>query len=321
MKAITLIIPNYNGAHLLRRNLPSALKAAHEYRGSANILVVDDGSTDSTCQILETEFPEIQVARHEQNMGFADSIMTGVRRADTELVFLLNSDVELYQADVLNHLAPYFNDESTFSVNPLILNENYSANQHSWNLRDFHHGYLKLLPWNLDVAKHARRESQLPTLYTSGGSMLMSREKFLALGGFDPIYKPFYGEDFDLGIRAWYRGWHSYFEPETSVVHQAQGSIKDAFRRKHVLKIRRRNRYLIQWIHNPFLQLFTTWPFSLMRLLGELVTIDRTNLAGFLMAITQLPKALSSRIKANNGRKQSLQTVLSKIKAGYPRKP
>lgn len=317
MKAITLIIPNYNGAHLLRRNLPSVLKAAQTYDGLAKVVVVDDGSSDSSCQLLAADFPEIEVLRHEQNLGFADAVMTGVRHADTELVFLLNSDVELHQTDVLNHLEPYFNDESVFSVNPLMLNENFGANQHSWNLRALHHGYLKLTPWSLDVAKDKRGKGLLLTLYTSGGSMLMSRDKFLALGGFDPIYKPFYGEDFDLGIRAWYRGWPSYFEPETSVVHQAQGSIKDTFRRKHVLKIRRRNHYLIKWIHTPLPHLVSALPFSFMRLLGELLTFDRTNLAGFLLAVTRLPNALRARSKAGHERKQSLQAVLNKLKASY----
>ncbi|WP_164513383.1 glycosyltransferase family 2 protein [Thiosocius teredinicola] len=318
-RPITIVIPNFNGAHLLRRNLPSVMQAAAQYPGDARVLVVDDGSSDDSVEVMRQEFSAAGLVVHAANRGFADAIHTGVEQASTELLFLLNSDVELH-VGCLEHLEPYFADPDVFSVCPLILREDGSVNPHSWNFRVFRRGYLKLHRWNLDAARESRKRNKLPTLYASGGGMLVSKTKFLALGGFDSIFKPYYGEDFDLGIRAWYRGWPSYFEPEATLVHQSQGSIKESAKRSNVKTIRRRNKYFIEWIHMPAARLFfTTLPITLIQLLFELLRFDRVNLRGFVLAIRSLPAALAARRSAQGGQEMGLPAILAKIQDAYSR--
>jgi len=310
VKPLTLIIPNYNGAHLLARNLPSVLKAAEQYNGPARVLIVDDGSTDASCEVLRAQFPEVAVVVHEKNRGFAEAIATGVHHAETELLFLLNSDVELH-VGCLEKLEPYFKSPEVFSVCPLMLDEDGSVNRHSWNLRSYRRGYLKLVDWDIETARTLRRKAYLPCLYSSGGSMMVSKAKFVTLGGFHPIYKPFYGEDFDLGLRAWYRGWPNYFEPQATLTHQSQGSIKDAFKRSRVKQIRRRNRYFIEWIHMPLARLMgSTLPFTLLQLCGELLLFDRVNLKGFVTALAALPETLAARHALKEGQVLTLDHVI-----------
>ena len=93
--AVTVVIPNYNGAHLLERNLPSVLACIAADRLPARVVVVDDGSRDKSLQVLQQRFPAIDVIVHPENRGFSEAIWSGVQAADSELVFLLNSDVEL----------------------------------------------------------------------------------------------------------------------------------------------------------------------------------------------------------------------------------
>ncbi len=316
---ITIIIPNFNGAHLLRRNLPSVMHAAAQYPGDVGILVVDDGSSDDSVAVLRQEFSTVALVVHAENCGFAEAIHTGVEHASTELLFLLNSDVELL-AGCVERLEPYFADPNVFSVCPLILREDGTVNPHSWNFRVFRRGYLKLFRWDLDAARQSRKLDKLPTLYASGGGMMVSKTKFLELGGFDPIFKPYYGEDFDLGIRAWYRGWPSYFEPEATLIHQSQGSIKDSAKRSKVKSIRRRNKYFIEWIHMPAARLtLTTLPLTLVQVLFELLRFDGVNLRGLVYAIRSLPSALAARRAARAGRVMGLPAILAKIQGAYRR--
>ena len=310
---ITIIIPNFNGAQLLKCNLPSVLQAAEAYPGDVQVIVVDDASSDDSRRILNQDFPSVKTVLHEQNQGFAEAIHSGVRHAETELLFLLNSDVELGSGCV-ETLEPYFDDETTFSVCPLMLREDGSVNRHSWNLREFSRGYLKLTDWDLDEARKIREQHKLPTLYASGGSMMVSKSKFLALNGFHPIFKPFYGEDFDLGIRAWYRGWPSYFEPNATVIHQSQGSIKDNVKRTRVKETRRRNKYLIQWIHMPPLRfMLNTVPITALQLIVEVLTHDFVNIRGFSEAVAQLSQAMEARHHACAGRNTKLAQIIDKI--------
>lgn len=307
-KPITIIIPNYNGAKLLRENLPSVMSAVDCYGNGSTISVVDDGSSDGSVEVLRNHFPEITVFVHQENMGFAEAVHTGVSEAKTDLVFILNSDVQL-EENFFSPLVPYFDDEQTFSVNPSIYDEKGEIKRHSWNYRQFRRGRIALLKWNLGRAEEiVASGKRCPTMYGHGGSMLVRKKMFDALNGFDPIFKPYYGEDSDIGIRAWRRGWFSYFEPGTSLVHQSVGAIKANVHIKKVKCIRRRNRYLLEWIHLTPLQLITkTIPFSCFQLLGELLTLDTVNLKGFYLALLKIPEVVKSR-------KEIKQSALLSIK-------
>jgi GT2 family glycosyltransferase len=311
---VTVVIPNFNGVKLLRQNLPSVLIAIQNYIHGASLIVVDDGSNDDSVNVLTAEFPGVKVVIHEQNKGFAEAVYSGINAAETELIMLLNSDVSV-EEDLLASLASYFDSPSTFSVNPLICDETGESKRHSWNLRQFKKGSLKLLDWSLDKAIAFRKSGkQLPTLYGHGGSMMLRKTMFKELGGFHPIYKPFYSEDYDLGIRAWRNGWGSYFEPSVSIVHQSVGSIREHVKMQYVKCIRRRNRYLLEWIHMTPSQLaFSAIPLSLLQLLGEVLILDKTNLKGFFLALTKIPEVISARQEISRTQKMSLNDVLDII--------
>lgn len=307
---VTIVIPNYNGAHLLKRNLPSVLKSVQEDGVETSVVVVDDGSTDDSLAVLQTEFPGVQVVSHEVNQGFSEAVLSGVKAADTELLLLLNSDVELLPG-CLPKLIPYFDHVDTFSVCPLILEEDGTVNRHSWNVRHFRRGNLKAQFWTIDQARAQRERKMLRTLYASGGSMMVRKSMFIKLGGFHPIFKPFYGEDYDLGLRAWRRGWQSYFEPGASLIHQSRGSIKDNVKRDYVKQVRRRNKYLLEWMHLPASRLWlTVIPLSLWQVLGELLLLDKVNLRGFRDALARIGWVLAERRKLKESSVMAFPAIL-----------
>src|SRR5512143_1330122 len=88
---ISVIIPNYNRADLLRSCLESL--RAQTYR-EFEVIVVDNGSTDGSAAMVEKEFPEARVHRMITNTGFSAAVNDGIRIAKGELVALLNNDAE-----------------------------------------------------------------------------------------------------------------------------------------------------------------------------------------------------------------------------------
>lgn len=315
MKPITVVIPNYNGARLLQKNIPSVLRAMKAYPGEAALIVVDDGSKDDSLRVLEEQFPNVKVVVHAQNQGFAEAVHSGVNAAETELLFLLNSDVEVEEA-LFTPLVQYFEDPDTFSVNPLIYDEQGELKRHAWNLRQFKAGTLKLMNWRLDKALELRAAGQkLPTAYAHGGSFMVRKSMFNALQGFHPIFKPFYSEDYDLGLRAWRRGWASYFEPTVSIVHQSEGAIRSNVKMNHIKTIRRRNRYILEWMHLSARQLcFGAIPASILQVLGELLMLDKVNLKGFYLALTKLPEILRARREIQASQALPLADVMDALK-------
>jgi GT2 family glycosyltransferase len=119
---------------------------------------------------------------------------------------------------------------------------------------------------------------------------------FVAMGGYLPLYKPFYSEDFDLGLRAWKRGWRTLLEPASRVVHERRGSISENVAADRVRKTRVRNRFLLEWTHMPGrdLMLYLV-PGYLLQLTGRLLRLDLVYVKGFLAALRRLPEALRVR--------------------------
>jgi GT2 family glycosyltransferase len=79
--------------------------------------------------------------------------------------------------------------------------------------------------------------------YASGGYSAYSREKFLFLGGFHPIYSPFYCEDMDIGYKAVKKGWKNILEPASLVYHQGEQTSKK-IDKKFVEYIKFRNKII-----------------------------------------------------------------------------
>jgi GT2 family glycosyltransferase len=246
---VSIVVPNWNGAHLLAANLPYVLSVCSEYPGESEVIVVDDASEDESVTLLRERFSEwVRTLRHEQNRGFGAACLTGVNAAQHELVLLLNTDVRPLPG-LLQPMASHFGDADTFAVSPLVLSEEGRIESVSFRIPYLKRGRVHYRRWNWE-----KLLDQLPrpviTLWNSGGSVLVSREKFTELGGFDPVFVPFYGEDEDLGVRAWRHGWKCYVEPTASVVHPAGSSvIPDRFSESDIVTIRIRNSFFFDARH------------------------------------------------------------------------
>ncbi|MGE0707458.1 MAG: glycosyltransferase family 2 protein [Planctomycetota bacterium] len=253
LPGISLVVPNYRGADLLRRYAPTWTAAAARYPGPAEVLVVDDGSGDDSLEVL-AGIEGVRALAHEVNQGFGAACRTGAEAAAHELVVLLNSDVAA-DPDFLAPLARVFaQDPDAFSVSPLILDKEGQPSKVTVNLPYLRHGDLR---WRgvdpADLLRLAALPPEEPLLIYSlfglGGALALRRARFLALGGFDPLYRPFYHEDTDLGLCAWRRGWTVRVEPRSQVRHDDGGTIGRHFAPFRVKVARRRHRILCGWKH------------------------------------------------------------------------
>lgn len=86
----SVIIVNYNGRDLLARCLPEVLAQAEVL--AAEVIVVDNGSTDGSAELIACDFPQVRCIRTSQNLGFAEGCNVGVRAAQADRVVLLNND-------------------------------------------------------------------------------------------------------------------------------------------------------------------------------------------------------------------------------------
>ena len=96
----SVIIPSYNGAHLL----PTCLRSLRSQRyPTIEAVVVDNGSTDGTRELIQRDFPEVRVISLGTNHYFSGAVNAGIRQTAGDAVALLNNDTEA-EADWLSEL-------------------------------------------------------------------------------------------------------------------------------------------------------------------------------------------------------------------------
>lgn len=92
MDKLAIVILNWNGQAMLHKYLPTVLQYSKD---EAVVYVADNGSTDQSLHLLETEFPACRVVRLERNWGFAEGYNQALRQIEAEYYLLLNSDIEV----------------------------------------------------------------------------------------------------------------------------------------------------------------------------------------------------------------------------------
>lgn len=278
---VSIVIPNYNGKEILRENLPKIFDAV----GDAEIIVVDDASTDGSLEVLGSFKEEIKVIKNEKNLGFSLTVNRGVKQAKGEVIILLNTDV-VPEKDFLNPLLYHFSDNNIFAVGCM----DKSIENGKIILRGRGIGC-----WKKGFFVHARGEvDKTNTLWVSGGSGAFRRSIWEKLGGFDELYSPFYWEDIDLSYRAIKSGYKILFESKSIVIHEHEkGAIKSTYSDFDVKVIAYRNQFIFVWknITDFFLRLdHLRWlPYYFLRafLKGDIALIK-----GILNALILLPKII-----------------------------
>ncbi len=314
--AASIVIPNWNGRDLLERYLPTVV-AATAGNPRHEIIVVENASTDGSADYVRQHFPQVRLLEQPRNLGFGGGSNAGFRAARNDIVVLLNSDMRV-APDFLAPLLEGFHAPDVFAVScqiqftdPAKLREETGLTQGYWE-----DGALRVRHRLDDAVREL-----FPCLYPGGGSSAFDRRKFLALGGFDHLLRPFYAEDTDLGYMAWKRGWRCYYQPASVVWHEHRGTIGRRFSRAYIDATVEKNFVLLLWknLHDPLL-LAEHFAFALAgSLLSALAgpSPERYSLAGILRAFTQLPEALRARWCARSRARVSDLEALRRPLGGY----
>jgi GT2 family glycosyltransferase len=254
------VIPNWNGERLLRKNLLRVISSLHR---RSEVIVVDDGSTDGSVRLVQSSKFKVQsrklginlrLVKNVENRGFIYSCNRGMKEARGEFVVLLNNDV-VPKKGFLEAALAHFRDPKVFAV--------------SFNEQQF--GWAKIW-WRGGFIHHGaggRPNEPHITAWASGGSAVFRKSIWEKLGGFDPLYHPFYWEDFDLGYRAWKAGYKIIWEPKAVVEHRHESTISK-LDRQYVEMIKERNQLLFIWknISDPWWRFSNISGISLRCLLG-----------------------------------------------------
>ncbi len=298
-QSASVVIPNWNGKDLLEKYLPSVIEAMSGHPDN-EVIVVDNGSSDGSAQFMRERFPGVKVVALENNLGFGRGSNRGFREASNDIVVLLNSDMRV-APDFLTPLLKGFEDADVFAVSCQIffsdankVREETGLTQARWR-----RGVLELRHRIDEEVKDL-----YPCFYGGGGSCAFDRRKFLELGGFDEVLRPFYLEDTDMSYGAWKRGWRVLYQPQSHVWHEHRGTIGKKFSQHYIHSVVRKNFVLFAWknIHSPKM-LLEHFVASHIAALLSLFTGDvpgRGTFPGLIRAAFQLPEICGARWRARS---------------------
>jgi GT2 family glycosyltransferase len=210
---ISVIIPAHNQWPLTRGCLYSILR--HGAAVSFEVIVADDCSTDET-RTMEQVVRNVRVVRNETNLHFLRSCNRAATFARGKYLLLLNNDT-CVQAGWLDALVAVAEADQTIGIVGARLLFPDGRLQEAGGIvwRDGP-------PWiygRWDDPTKPRYNRLRDADYVSGACLLVRRDLWEEIGGFDERYVPAYYEDTDLAFEARSRGYRVVYQPEAVVVH------------------------------------------------------------------------------------------------------
>lgn len=195
----TLVIPAYNRGPLIGATLDSALAQTLAFR---EVIVVDDGSTDNTAEVLARYRDQITVVT-TSNQGVQRARNVGIERARTELVALLDSDDLMlpgYLATMLPWMERHAEQDLVFCNFITFTHQGQDADKLSRSPFDFLAGAKMEDGFAFDIPDLYQRSVGYQPMFPSG---LMLRRSFVERhGGYSPAFRGIVSEDWEFTLRA-----------------------------------------------------------------------------------------------------------------------
>ncbi len=229
----SIVIISFNG----REYIADCLKSVQESLAGElyEIIVVDNGSSDGTLEIVKSDFPAVTVIENSGNLGFAVAVNQGIERSRGEYIFILNQDTRV-QSRAIVKLAERMERDSTIgSIGPKLVGfdgkpqSSCRAFPHYRHLLFEYTGLAYMFPhsrlfgsWRMGWFDHNdEREVDQPM----GAALLVRRGIIEKIGPFDEQFRIFFN-DVDFCRRIKETGYKNWFYPEAIIEHYGGGSIR-----------------------------------------------------------------------------------------------
>lgn len=311
----TVVIPNYNGKEYLwdclsflkRSYVDDPKHAGNELlceRHTFDTIVVDNGSTDGSIEMLRKEFPKVTVIALSENTGFANAVNVGIKAAKTPYVFLLNNDTKIDAGCVSKLEQAMDKRPDYFSIGAKML-----SMQRPEEIDDAGDLYCAL-GWAFALGKGSDSsfyEKDYDVFAACAGAAIYRRDVFEQIGYFDENHFA-YLEDIDIGWRALIYGYKNGYLHDAIVYHAGSGSSGSRYNAFKVKLSSRNSTYLIRK-NMPLLQRVLNLPFLMLGFLIKWLFFVKKGFgllyikglfAGIRLSLTEQGKCKKVRFQARH---------------------
>ncbi len=244
---VSIVVVNWNTRDLLRDCL---IALAANAQVMTETIVVDNGSTDGSVEMLAAEFPGVCVIANASNVGFAPANNQGLARARGRYALLLNSDT-CVAPDALTNLVDFMDAHpQAGACGPQLRNADGTLQPSGRRFPTLASTLGELLPvperwrhkWRGDLEKRDY-DQVCPVDELSGAALCVRRAALEQVGFLDEDFF-FLGEDIDLCWRLKSAGWQVFYVPTARVTHYWGGS-RNKTRSYRISLLSQRSYYLL----------------------------------------------------------------------------
>jgi GT2 family glycosyltransferase len=214
---VSVIIPNWNGAHHLPVCLDSLQRQTYTH---VEVIVVDNGSHDDSLDIL-AQYPGVQVLALGENRGFTGACNAGFRAAHGDIQVLLNNDTEVdarwlaVVVDAFDH-----HPEVGLVASKMLLFDRRDIFHTAGDYVTFDGMAHNRGVWQQDEGQY---DHEAYVFSACGGSSAYRKTMLVEIGLLDDDFF-FSFEDVDLAWRAQLAGWRCLYAPDAVVYHKLKAS-------------------------------------------------------------------------------------------------
>ena len=206
-KRVTVVIVTHNSSKVIATCL-SSISEAQE------VIVVDNASTDSTCEEIRKIMPNAEIIENLDNRGFGSGVNQGLEKVKTEFGFCFSPDAILADGAMSDLIAAADKNPGTALFGPSIKKTDGNPEIYVMGPRELCHKKMDTIP-----------AGQFCTWFIMGGFFLCRMSAWRHVGGFDKqIF--LYVEDVDLSIRMVQANFSLMIVPEAEVIHFGGQSSK-----------------------------------------------------------------------------------------------
>ncbi|WP_299522756.1 glycosyltransferase family 2 protein [Winogradskyella sp.] len=224
---LSVIILNYNVRYFLELCLSSVEAAVKDIQ--AEIIVVDNNSSDDSCNMVKQLFPSVQFIENPENYGFSKGNNIGALEAKGEFLCILNPDTVVAE-DTFEKVLQFAESKTKVGIIGCQLIDGRGAflPESKRQVPTPKVAFQKLIGRTKNYYTNTLRPDEIGTTdVLVGAFMLIKRSVYNEVKGFDEDYF-MYGEDIDLSYKMLKLGYSNYYFGETTIIHfKGESTLKD----------------------------------------------------------------------------------------------
>jgi hypothetical protein len=304
---VVVVIPNWNGEDFIAECLASLKEQSLKH----DVLVVDNGSVDTSVEIIESSFPDVRVLRFDDNAGFAGGVNRGIRPAleeQYEYIALFNNDAfaDEHWLENLVHAGDKHPEAGIITGKFMRMDK-----KHIDSTGDCYSIWAMPFPRGRNEVDNGQYDSAGYVFSGTGGASIYRASMLAKIGLFDEEFFAYF-EDVDISFRAQLYGWKVWYQPTAVAYHHVSGTSSKLgeFSRFHATK----NFYML-YAKNMPARLY--WKYGLLfiiqaaRLLASSILLGHglVHIKGIVKAFANSAHITRERRRNQRGRKVSSKEI------------